>query len=58
MLLASTFTFGDALLTVLEFALVFLWIWIAVGVIFDVFCAPTSPTGGRRSGCSSSSSCR
>ncbi len=37
MLLASTFTFGDALLTVLEFALVFLWIWIAVGVIFDVF---------------------
>ena len=37
MLLASTFTFGDALLTVLEFALLFLWIWIAVGVIFDVF---------------------
>jgi membrane protein implicated in regulation of membrane protease activity len=37
MLLASTFTFGDALLAVLEFALLFLWIWIAVGVIFDVF---------------------
>lgn len=37
MLLASTFTFGDALLTVLEFALLFFWIWIAVGVIFDVF---------------------
>jgi len=35
--LASTYTFGDALLTVLEFALLFLWIWIAVGVIFDIF---------------------
>jgi hypothetical protein len=33
----ATFTFGDALLTVLEFALLFFWIWIAVGVIFDVF---------------------
>jgi hypothetical protein len=28
---------GDALLTVLELALLFLWIWIAIGVIFDVF---------------------
>ena len=35
--LASTYTFGDALLTVLEFALLFLWIWIAVGVVFDIF---------------------
>ncbi len=33
----ATFTFGDALLTTLEFALLFLWIWIAVGVIFDIF---------------------
>ncbi|HEY2310653.1 MAG TPA: SHOCT domain-containing protein [Gaiellaceae bacterium] len=33
----ATYTFGDALLTVLEFALLFLWIWIAVSVIFDVF---------------------
>ena len=33
----ATYTFGDALLTVLEFALIFLWIWIAVGIIFDVF---------------------
>ena len=38
MLLAtSTYSFGDALLTVLEFAFLFLWIWIAVGVIFDIF---------------------
>jgi hypothetical protein len=36
-LLASTYTFGDALLTVLEFAILFLWIWVAVGVVFDVF---------------------
>jgi hypothetical protein len=35
--LASSYTFGDALLTVLEFAILFLWIWVAVGVIFDVF---------------------
>lgn len=33
----AAFTFGDALLTVLEFALLFFWIWIAVGVVFDVF---------------------
>ena len=37
MSIASSFTLGDALLTVLEFALLFLWIWIAIGVIFDVF---------------------
>ncbi len=35
--LATTYSFGDALLTVLEFALLFLWIWIAVGVVFDIF---------------------
>ncbi len=35
--LATTYTFGDVLLTVLEFALLFLWIWIAVGVVFDIF---------------------
>ncbi|HEY1510152.1 MAG TPA: PLDc N-terminal domain-containing protein [Solirubrobacteraceae bacterium] len=33
----ADFTFGDALLTGLEFALLFIWIWIAVGVIFDIF---------------------
>jgi hypothetical protein len=36
-IIASTFSFGDALLTVLEVALLFFWIWIAVGVIFDIF---------------------
>ena len=36
-LLATTYTFGDALLTVLEFAILFLWIWVAVGVVFDIF---------------------
>jgi hypothetical protein len=36
-LAASTFTFGDGLLTALELAFLFLWIWIAVGVVFDVF---------------------
>jgi uncharacterized membrane protein YcjF (UPF0283 family) len=33
----ATYTFGQALLTVLEFALLFLWIWVAVGVIADIF---------------------
>jgi hypothetical protein len=33
----ATYTFGDALLSVLEFAFLLLWIWIAVGVVFDVF---------------------
>ena len=36
-LAASTYTFGDGLLTVLELAFLFLWIWIAIGVVFDVF---------------------
>ena len=35
--IATTFTFVDALLTGLEFALLFLWIWIAIGVVFDIF---------------------
>jgi len=34
---ATSYTFGDALLTVLEFAFLFLWIWIAVGVVLDIF---------------------
>jgi hypothetical protein len=37
MLLAATYTFGDGLLTVLEIALLFLWIWIAIGVVLDIF---------------------
>lgn len=36
MILAS-YTFGDALISVLELALLFVWIWIAVTVVFDVF---------------------
>lgn len=33
----ASFTFGDGLLTVLEIAFFFLWIWIAIGVVFDIF---------------------
>jgi hypothetical protein len=33
----ATFTFGDALLSILEIALLFLWIWIAITVVFDIF---------------------
>jgi hypothetical protein len=33
----ADFTFVDALLTGLELALLFIWIWIAIGVIVDVF---------------------
>jgi hypothetical protein len=35
--IVATYTFVDALLTGLELALLFLWIWIAIGVIIDVF---------------------
>jgi Short C-terminal domain/Phospholipase_D-nuclease N-terminal len=34
---ASTFTFGDALIAVLEFALLFFWIWILIAVVADIF---------------------
>jgi Phospholipase_D-nuclease N-terminal/Short C-terminal domain len=36
MQLFATYTFGQALLTVLEFALLFLWIYMAVTVVVDV----------------------
>ncbi len=36
-IIASSFTFVDALLTALELALLFIWIWIAIGVVFDIF---------------------
>jgi hypothetical protein len=36
-LAASTYAFGDGLLTVLEIAFLFLWIWIAISVVFDIF---------------------
>jgi cell division protein FtsX len=35
--LLATYTFGQALLTVLEFALLVVWIWVAVSVVTDVF---------------------
>jgi uncharacterized membrane protein YcjF (UPF0283 family) len=33
----ASFTFGEALLTALEIALLFIWIWIAIGVVVDIF---------------------
>ncbi len=33
----ATFTFGDAFLTLLEFAFLLIWIWIAIGVVYDIF---------------------
>jgi hypothetical protein len=33
----ATFTFGDALLSILEIAFLILWIWIAITVVFDIF---------------------
>lgn len=33
----ATYTFGQALLTVLEFALLFMWIWVAISVVTDIF---------------------
>jgi hypothetical protein len=36
-MLLATFTLGDTLLSILELAFLFLWIWIAVGVVFDIF---------------------
>ena len=33
----ATYTFGQGLLTVLEFALLFMWIWVAISVVTDVF---------------------
>jgi hypothetical protein len=37
MAVLATYTFGQALLTVLEVALLVLWIWIAIGVVVDIF---------------------
>ena len=33
----AAFTFGDALLTVLELAFAVMWIWVAIGVVLDIF---------------------
>jgi cytochrome c-type biogenesis protein CcmH/NrfG len=35
--LFASYTFGQVLLTVLEFMLLVLWIWLAITVIIDVF---------------------
>jgi hypothetical protein len=35
--LLATYSFGQALLTVLEFMLLVLWLWIAITVVMDVF---------------------
>ncbi len=35
--IATSFNLGDALLVGLELALLFMWIWIAVGVFVDIF---------------------
>ena len=35
--LVATYTFGQALLTVLEFMALILWIWLSITVITDVF---------------------
>jgi hypothetical protein len=33
----ADFSFGDALLTMLELALLVMWIWVAIGVVLDIF---------------------
>jgi hypothetical protein len=33
----AAFTFGDATLIVVELPFMFLWIWISIGVVFDIF---------------------
>ena len=33
----ATFTFGDALLSILEIGFLILWIWIAITVVADIF---------------------
>lgn len=33
----ATFTFGDTLLSILEIALLILWIWVAITVVLDIF---------------------
>ena len=43
----ATYTFGYGPLTVLEFAILFLWIWVAVGVVFDIFRSRDLSNGGK-----------
>jgi hypothetical protein len=45
----ATYTFGQALLTVLEFALLFIWVWVAISVVTDVF-RSKDLSGGAKAG--------
>jgi len=36
-MLLATYSFKDVFLNIVEIALLFLWIWVAVSVVFDVF---------------------
>jgi hypothetical protein len=47
----ATFTLGDALLEALEIALLFLWIWIAIGVVLDIFRSRDLSGWGKAGGC-------
>jgi hypothetical protein len=47
--MVATYTFGQALLTVLEFALLFVWIWVAISVVTDVF-RSKDLSGGAKAG--------
>lgn len=51
MLGLASFTFGDALLTVLELALLFMWIWVAIGLVVDIFRSHDLSGWGRQRGC-------
>ena len=48
-LLATTYSFGQALLTVLEVAVLLLWVWLAIRVIADVF-RSDDLSGGAKAG--------
>ena len=48
-LLATTYSFGEVLLTVLEVAVLLVWIWVAITVIADVF-KSDDLSGGAKAG--------
>ena len=43
----ATISYGDTLLGIFEFAFLLLWIWIAVGVVFDIFRSHDLSNGGK-----------
>jgi Short C-terminal domain/Phospholipase_D-nuclease N-terminal len=49
--IAASFNLGDALLVGLELALLFIWIWIAVGVFADIFRSPDLSGWGKAGWC-------